>query len=278
VTTADALEAEAQRFAAELTDTVRAVVGDHVEAFRARAVHRPGLGRVSVHQEPRTGIPLIVDGAPLLNLTAEYRCVWDGLHRFLAVDVSAIKVYAGAKADSEPLFRYEYARSPSGDVPGAHVQIHGHRDALTFVMARSGTSSRRGQRLADRTAQGTGVPRMSGLHFPVGGSRFRPALEDVLDMLVRELGVDHQDGWRDASLTAAKDGGACRSPPSYETLPRTPPPRSATRSNYPTAQRHAQTTATACASCSTTDDSRPDALPRRCAGGVMICDLDGGGS
>lgn len=198
MTTADALEAEAQRFAAELTDTVRAVVGDHVEAFRARAVHRPGLDRVSVHQEPRTGIPLTVDGAPLLTLTADYRCVWDSLRRFLAVDVSAIKVYAGAKADSEPLFRYEYARFASGDIPGAHVQIHGHRDALTFVMARSGTGSRRGQRLADRTAQGTGVPRMSDLHFPVGGSRFRPVLEDVLDMLVRELGVDHQDGWRDA--------------------------------------------------------------------------------
>jgi hypothetical protein len=42
---------------------------------------------------------------------------------------------------------------------------------------------------------------MSDLHFPVGGSRFRPSLEDVLDMLVRELGVDHEPGWRDALAT-----------------------------------------------------------------------------
>ena len=43
---------------------------------------------------------------------------------------------------------------------------------------------------------------MSDLHFPVGGTRFRPCLEDVLDMLVRELGVDHADAWR----TALTDG------------------------------------------------------------------------
>jgi hypothetical protein len=45
---------------------------------------------------------------------------------------------------------------------------------------------------------------MSDLHFPVGGSRFRPSLEDVLDMLVRELGVDHQPEWRDA-LAAGRE-------------------------------------------------------------------------
>jgi hypothetical protein len=198
VTTGDALVAEAQRFATDLTATVRAVVGDHVEAFRARALHHPGLDHVSVHQEPRTGIPLTVDGAPLLNLTAEYYCIWDSPGQFLAVDESAVKVYAGAKAAGEPLFRYEYTRATTGDVPAAHVQIHGHRDALAFVMTRAGSGSPRGQQLAGRVAQGTAVPRMSDLHFPVGGTRFRPCLEDVLDMLVRELGVDHERAWRDA--------------------------------------------------------------------------------
>ena len=201
MTSGNSQEGEAQRFAAELTDTVRGVVGAHVEAFRARTLHHPQADRVSVHQEPRTGVPLAVGGVPLLNLTAEYRCVWDSQQLFLAVETSAVQVYAGAKADSEPLFRYEYTRSPGGDVPGAHIQIHGHRDALTYVMTRSGTATRRGQRRAGRAAQGTGVPRMSDLHFPVGGSRFRPSLEDVLDMLVRELGVDHEPGWREALAT-----------------------------------------------------------------------------
>ncbi|CAM2813274.1 MULTISPECIES: hypothetical protein [Dermacoccus] len=37
---------------------------------------------------------------------------------------------------------------------------------------------------------------MDELHFPLGGARFRPALEDVLQMLVEEFGVDAVDGWR----------------------------------------------------------------------------------
>lgn len=41
---------------------------------------------------------------------------------------------------------------------------------------------------------------MSDLHFLVGGSRFRPGLEDILDMLVRELGVDHEE-WREALVS-----------------------------------------------------------------------------
>jgi hypothetical protein len=35
---------------------------------------------------------------------------------------------------------------------------------------------------------------MADLHFPVGGHRFRPCLEDVLGMLVTELRVDHPAG------------------------------------------------------------------------------------
>ena len=63
-----------------------------------------------------------------------------------------------------------------------------------------------GQRLARRSQIPLAVltvcqscaTRVSDLHFPVGGSRFRPCLEDVLDMVVRELGVDHQSDWRNA--------------------------------------------------------------------------------
>jgi hypothetical protein len=117
VTSGNSLEAEAQRFAVELTDTVRGVVGDHVQAFRARTLQHPQTDRVSVHQEPRTGIPLTVGGVPLPNLTAEYRCVWDSQQLFLAVETSAVKVYAGARADSEPLFRYEYAGHPAETSP-----------------------------------------------------------------------------------------------------------------------------------------------------------------
>lgn len=36
---------------------------------------------------------------------------------------------------------------------------------------------------------------LSSLHFPVGGERFRPSLEDFLEFLVSECGVDRIEGW-----------------------------------------------------------------------------------
>lgn len=38
---------------------------------------------------------------------------------------------------------------------------------------------------------------MSEIHFPVGGSRFRPSLEDVLEMLIDEFGVDSPSDFRE---------------------------------------------------------------------------------
>ena len=37
---------------------------------------------------------------------------------------------------------------------------------------------------------------LSSLHLPVGGERFRPCLEDLLQFVVDECGVDHHQGWR----------------------------------------------------------------------------------
>ena len=198
------LAEQAHLFAVELTDSVRAVVGMDCAPFRSIGLVDDGKTTLSVRQNPDTGIPLQVEGTPLLTLTASYRCVWDHREQFLAVEDSQIKVYPGAQAQGEPLFRYEYERSPVGDIPGAHLQVHAHRDALTYVMTRSGTGSRRGKALSQRVRQGGDHPALHQLHFPLGGSRLRPCLEDVLQMLVSELGVDTQDGWRE-TLEAGRE-------------------------------------------------------------------------
>lgn len=36
------------------------------------------------------------------------------------------------------------------------------------------------------------VPSIQDVHFPMGGHRFRPCLEDVLHMLIEEFGIDRQ--------------------------------------------------------------------------------------
>jgi hypothetical protein len=37
---------------------------------------------------------------------------------------------------------------------------------------------------------------MSALHIPVGGSRFRPCLEDLVQFLIQECRFDSRENWR----------------------------------------------------------------------------------
>ncbi|MBE7326040.1 hypothetical protein IEQ44_15440 [Nocardioides sp. Y6] len=168
---------------------------------------RDGSEGFTVRQEPTEGIFLRVGGEPLIRLTVSFHCTLDGIGHYLAVDDTKIKVYADG--DRQPLFRYEYDRGAVPDMPAAHVQFHAHRDAFAHVMSRAGEATPRGK----RRARGKAVPRIEDLHFPVGGHRFRPCLEDVLEMLVIEFGVDStpeglealrdgREGWRRAQIGA----------------------------------------------------------------------------
>jgi hypothetical protein len=87
--------------------------------------------------------------------------------------------------DRTPLIRLEY-RADMVNVPCCHWQIHAERGAFTHLLA---------------AAHGLGRVKkphdLSALHIPVGGERFRPCLEDVLQFLVEDCGVDSVDGYSD---------------------------------------------------------------------------------
>jgi len=182
------LRQQAEAFAARLTTTVRTVAGGDTAPFVLRGTDDVGPQvRLTIRQDPSLGIVLRVQGRPLLLLRVDYRCVWDHAQRFLAVDRSGIAVFATGV--NEPLLRYEYVRACPSDLPGAHIQVHAHRDALAYVMTMCGDKSGRARRRGKELARGV-PPRLSDLHLPVGGARFRPCLEDVLEMLINEMGVD----------------------------------------------------------------------------------------
>lgn len=67
------------------------------------------------------------------------------------------------------------------------MHVHAHRDSFTDVMTRTGRSTAKGKSRS-RSRQ---IQRVRDLHFPLGGHRFRPCLEDVLQILITEFGVDH---------------------------------------------------------------------------------------
>lgn len=173
-------------FAAEVTRTVQAVLGDTEVDLTATLLEN----RFTVSTSSPSGIELRVEGQPLLQLRVKFECGWDTPGTFMAISRSEFHVLAFG--DRQALFRYEYLRAGTvKGLPGAHLQIHGHRDSLTYAMSRAGQRSRRARRRSR-----TPTPSMSELHFPLGGPRFRVPLEDVLHMLVEEFGVDAVDEWQ----------------------------------------------------------------------------------
>lgn len=116
---------------------------------------------------------------------------------FLAVETSSFAVLALA-GGSEPLFRIEFVRAPDAGIPSAHVHVHAHRDAFTHVVDRCGDKTARARRRRRSIDSGGSVPKIVELHFPLGGPRFRPCLEDLMQMLIDELGVDAEPGAAEA--------------------------------------------------------------------------------
>ena len=82
-------------------------------------------------------------------------------------------------ATDEPVVTYDYARDPPNEYPEAHLHIQGEAVAIQDMLERCG---RRKDKPDD-------------LHFPVGGRRFRPCLEDLIEFCILERLVTPRNGW-----------------------------------------------------------------------------------
>ena len=81
-----------------------------------------------------------------------------------------------------PIITYDFVREPPNRYPEAHIHLHGQSDALQRMLESCG--------LGDR--------KPADLHIPVGGRRFRPCLEDIIEFCILEELVTPRDGWREA--------------------------------------------------------------------------------
>jgi hypothetical protein len=107
-----------------------------------------------------------------------YRLCLDQEGQYLAVAASAFSVFA-ADDDGSCLCRFDYERGKQS-YPEAHLQVYGDSSALAIWGGKTRT------RQLDR------------LHFPVGGRRYRPILEDVIELLItEELAIPRDEGWRE---------------------------------------------------------------------------------
>lgn len=97
---------------------------------------------------------------------------------FLTVDKSSYRLQT---SERESVVSYDFVRNPSNDYPEAHLQIRGECFSLG-ELAKRGSENRSS----------------SKLHLPVGGRRFRPCLEDIIEFCVVEgLVLPHSPDWKE---------------------------------------------------------------------------------
>jgi hypothetical protein len=207
----DALEDEANSFALDLMERLARVLPVGDLGFTSTAVKQAdGGARMSVASAARGGIELQINEIPRLQIAVDYDLVMSPTSRRATVLRSAFRVRPWQVA--RPLFTVDYIRDAGSNIPAAHYNVHFDHDAVTEELLRAG-AVRRGKVHMKRAIGGV-EPRLADLHFPVGGHRFRPCLEDVIDMLWAELGIDMrptaraaiEEGrrrWREMQLRAA---------------------------------------------------------------------------
>jgi len=205
------------QFAIELEDLFSAVFGERGPSFDVERAPAPGsdgttrfvIRPPSVEVQrgaPSSSIPLFIDGERALAMDVAYRCRWDHAQRYLAVDSATWSVRSVDVA--EPLFRYEFVSRQGDLLPAAHLHVHAHRDELVYTLFRGGVGRPRSRGQAILTRKG--LPRLSNIHFPLGGDRLRPCLEDVLQMLIEEFSIEHEAGLFSASNRAGPSGVGIR--------------------------------------------------------------------
>ena len=149
-----------------------------------RAVIGYRLKKSDLHGE---AIDLTLAKSPArLRLVLHHTLVLDESNQHLTTDKSS---YTLATADSNSAaLTYDYVRDPPNKYPEAHLHIDGEAQGLQRMLNSSGRSKNR----------------PADLHLPVGGRRYRPSLEDLIEFCILEELVTPRHNWQRA-LDASRD-------------------------------------------------------------------------
>jgi hypothetical protein len=174
-----------ERLAREFADDLSCLLnGTVTHGIRLRAVVKQPRSFVvgyNVAEKNVIGsnIPLSLGRKPAAYLGLRFTLEMDEFDRYLMVTKSTEAVYAGQDPGSV-LVHYDYTREPDHGYPDPHVQVVGESEALAQIA---------GRRSICPTS-------LKEVHLPVGGRRFRPTVEDIIEMLIVEKMVEARSGWR----------------------------------------------------------------------------------
>lgn len=136
----------------------------------------------AVEDLPGELIPLTLGQAANCYLHVIHTLTLDEAGEYLQATKTGYGVYVGSPSLDEAhlLVRYDYDREPDHPYADAHMQVRGDSQAVEVLNERLGLSKS-----------------LEKLHFPVGGRRYRPALEDIVEFLIAEGFAQSRDDWRD---------------------------------------------------------------------------------
>jgi hypothetical protein len=124
-------------------------------------------------------IPLTTSAAPArAYLIANHALRLDPEGEFLTDGRAVFGIYTDTMK-KELIARWDYNRDLT-EWPSAHLHVGGENEHLRGLHADFGVK-----------------PDLERHHFPVGGKRFRPCLEDVIEYAVLEGIAKPRDNWRD---------------------------------------------------------------------------------
>jgi hypothetical protein len=186
---------DVRRLAHDFAETIRDLLNGTVcDGITVQAyVYKPdhllvghGLSKESLEVQPfrlRIG-----PGRPHGWMEISYRLRLDDESQYLTVASSYVGIYAD-DADRSLLCHVDYERDKPHGYPEAHIQVEGTSAALA----------------AWRLTNSAAAPPLRDLHFPVGGRRYRPALEDIIEFLIAEKLAAPRPGWESVLNTSRGD-------------------------------------------------------------------------
>lgn len=182
-----ALEVEAHEFAVQLMLRLSRILPTGHLGFTADAIQTAdGSARIAIASTYAGGIPLTIEQRDALQLVVEYKLMMSPYSKKATVLGSSFLVRP--YGEGRPMFTVDYVRDAHSNTPAAHYNLHFEHGPIEAELLQAG-AVRRGKIHRKGAAAGK-APRLADLHFPVGGHRFRLCLEDVIEMLWIEFGID----------------------------------------------------------------------------------------
>src|ERR1700694_2223000 len=181
------LESQARTFAADISDLLNETITHGIrlsavldEDSKTCVVAR-GVTKTKWTTGRGSGIPVRLGrGTPSGYLYVGHVLQLDDEEKYLTATKSTYALYEDEALD-HLIFHYDYAREPATEkgYPDPHFQLNGNCSGLQSLHP--------GQ-----------TKELKDFHFPVGGRRYRPCLEDVIEFLIVEELAKPRAQWREA--------------------------------------------------------------------------------